>query len=157
MKNWNKRRMLKLFWQGSYLWRGHNLLRVAWRAPHGRGRNRPALPLRRLTRDRCPLASVMLHNNTLLIHLALITLLSLSSFMYATCTFAGSGDIIYCTLENKINSLFTHKTHHSHDRPPNCGERTDDNPRTRSGIFGRSASYRLQICFGKKLFYAKLS
>lgn len=36
-----------LFRQGSCLQSGHNLLRVAWRAPHARGRTRPALPLRR--------------------------------------------------------------------------------------------------------------
>lgn len=114
-----------LFRQGSCLQHGHNLLRVAWRAPHGRGRARPALPLRRPTRDRCPLASDLLHNNTASFHFALITLLVLSSVMYSTFTLVGSGDIIYSTLANNYFSLFTNREHHSHDRPPNCGERTD--------------------------------
>ena len=97
---------------------------MAWRAPHGRGRTRPALPLHRPTRDRCPLASDLLHNNTASFHFALFTLLVLSSFMYSTFTFVGSDDIIYFTLANNYFPLFTHRKHHPHDRPPNCGERT---------------------------------
>lgn len=125
-----------LFRQGSCQQHGHNLLRVAWRAPHGRGRTRPALPLHRPTRDRCPLASDLLHNNTASFHFTLFTLLVLSSFMYSTFTFVGSDDIIYFTLANNYFPLFTHRKHHSHDRPPNCGERTGKSRRARSAIFG---------------------
>lgn len=140
-----------LFRQGSCLRHGHNLLRVAWRAPHGRGRTRPALPLRRPTRDRCPLASNLLHNNTA--SFARFTLIDLSSLIYSTCTFVDSDDIIYFTLANNYFSLSTQRTHHPHDRPPNCGERTGEITRTKLGNFRRSASHRGRIYFSFISFF----
>lgn len=133
---WSRKRTLMLFRQGSCSQHGHNLLRVAWRAPHGRGRTRPALPLHRPTLDRCPLASDLLHNNTASFHFALFTLLVLSSFMYSTFTFVGSDDIIYFTLANNYFPLFTNRKHHPHDRPPNCGDETGEQRRARSSSFG---------------------
>lgn len=86
--------------------------------------------------DRCPLASDQLHNNTVYFHLTLVTLFVLSSVIYSTSTFVGSDDIIYFALANCYFSLFTNRTHHPHDRPPGCGERTDDLLRTLSESFG---------------------
>lgn len=107
---------------------------------------------------RCPLASTPLHNNTVSFLLTLLTLQVLSSFINSTCTLEGSDDIIYCRLENYFFSLFTYGTHHSHDRPPNCGGQTVDSSRIRSASlvgpppipFGNFLY--LRRCFDKLLF-----
>lgn len=100
------------------------------------GPHSPRPPPARPTRDRCPLASDLLHNNTASFHFALFTLLVLSSFMYSTFTFVGSDDIIYSTLANNYFPLSTYRKHHPHDRPPNCGEQTGELRRARSALFG---------------------
>lgn len=121
----NRRKTLMLFRQGSCLRRGHNLLRVAWRAPHGWGRTRPALPLRRhetAARWRPIYCTI----NTLSFHFVHFTFIVLPSLMYSTCTFVSSDDIIYFRLTNINFFMVTYGTQHPHDRPPNCGERTGE-------------------------------
>lgn len=100
------------------------------------GPHSPRPPPAPPTRDSSPLASDYCTINTVHFHFTLFTLVVLSSLMYSTCTFVDSDDIIFFTFTNNKFSLFTYGTHHSHDQPPKCGERTAaEKQRTSSARF----------------------
>lgn len=80
------------------------------------------------TLERGPLASVCYTITLQAFHCdsTIITFTVLSSLIYSTVTLWESDDIIQTTLADKCIPLFSERTNHSSDRPPNCGERTDD-------------------------------
>lgn len=121
---WRYTRTLKLFRQGSCC--DAVTTSCVWPdGPHTAGAAlAPPSPCAADTRQQ-PAGVRLLHNKHCThFHFTLFTLVVLSSLMYSTCTFVDSDDIIFFTFTNNNFSLFTYGTHHSHDQPPKCGERT---------------------------------